>query len=527
MLDILIQNGMLIDGTGAPARQGSIGIKDGRLTAANGSEEAARIIDAAGRIVCPGFIDAHSHGDGPLGTEDGRKFKTVQGITTEQCGNCGTSRAPIVLQNAENLHKSFMSRVPMDEFCKWTDYSAYLRWCESQQLSANARFYVGHRILRQGVMGMDNRPPTKKEMDTMRGMLREAMEAGAAGLSTGLVYVPACYAETEEIIELAKVIEPFGGIYATHMRSESEGLIDSVQEALRIGREAGVRVCISHHKALGRPNWGRQKESLRLIAEANASGVHVTCDQYPYTRNMTGLYSCMPNWHFSDGMDKMAERLRDPAFRAQLRREMDDPASPYDNYYLNAGGWDGVFITSAPDKQAEGLFVTEYARRIGKDPWDAYFDLMAMGSCGGAAVYSSMCDDDLCDIIQSPFCVVGTDGINSSWNSPGHPRGSSTFPHAIELYVKQKKLFPLETMIHKMTGLTAERLRFSGKGLLKEGCDADVLIFDYERLHSPATYLEPNRLTEGMDYVIVGGQCVYENMAFTGVYSGRVLRLNH
>ena len=526
MLDLLIQNGTLIDGSGAPARHGSIGMKDGKLVAANGTEEAARVIDAAGRIVCPGFIDAHSHGDAPLGTENGRLFKTPQGITTEQCGNCGTSRAPIVLENAQDLHNAFLSRVPMEEFCKWTTFSAYLRWCEKQNLSANARFYVGHRMLRRGVMGMDNRPPTKKEMDIMRGMLREAMEAGAAGLSTGLVYVPACYATTEEIIELAKVIEPFGGIYATHMRNEAEGLIDSVSEAIRIGREAGVRVCISHHKALGRPNWGMQKKSLQMIADANARGEYVTCDQYPYTRNMTGLYSCMPNWYFSEGMAKVAQQLRDPAFRTRIRREMDDPASPYDNYFLNAGGWDGVFITSMPGvPEAEGKFVTEYAQSIGKDPWEAYFDLMMNSDCGGQAVYSSMCDEDVCDIIQSPFCVVGTDGINSDWNKPGHPRGSSTFPHAINFFVREKKLFPLETMIHKMTGLTAERLRFANKGLLKEGYDADVLIFDYDRLHDPATYQDPNRLTEGIDHVFVNGQCVYENMALTGVCSGRVLRL--
>lgn len=527
MLDVLIINGTIVDGSGAPGKKGCIGIKDGKLVSASGTEEASRVIDAKGCIVCPGFIDAHSHGDRLLGTEDGRLFKTPQGITTEQCGNCGSSQAPVALERAEELQRTFSRNTPLEEVQSWSDYEAYLRHAESCQKSANVRFYVGHRILRQGVMGMDNRPPTKKELDRMCSMLREAMEAGAAGMSTGLIYVPACYAETDEIVALAKVMAPFGGIYASHMRSESDGLVDAVRETIDVGRQAGMRVCISHHKVLGKPNWGMQKETLEIIRKANDEGVYVTCDQYPYTRNMTSLYSCMPNWHFSNGMESVAKKLRDPAFRAQVRAEMEDPASPYDNYYLNAGGWSGVYITSMPEtREAAGLFVSEYAQRIGKDPWEAYFDLMADNGCRGGGVYCSMCDDDVCDIIRSPYCVVGTDGINAAWNVPGHPRGSSTFPHAINYFVKEKKILTLEEMIHKMTGLTAERLRFAGKGLLKEGYDADVLIFDFDRLKDLATYDDPNRLTEGMEYVMVNGQCVYENMALTGKYSGRVLRLN-
>lgn len=525
MLDLLIHSNRIIDGSGAAARKGRIGVKDGKLVEASGSEEAVRVIDAGDRVVCPGFIDAHSHGDALLGTEDGRLFKTPQGITTELCGNCGTSRAPVAPQRTEELHRTFMRRVPLEEFAGWTSYEQYLRYAEAQQLSANARFYVGHCILRRGVMGVDNRPPTAKELDTMCAMLREAMQAGAAGMSTGLVYVPACYAEPEEIIALAKVIAPFDGIYTSHMRNEAEGLVGSVQETIDVGRQAGVRVDISHHKALGRPNWGLQKETLRLIAQANAEGLHVTCDQYPYTCNMTGLSPCMPNWLFSAGKDQVALKLRDSAFRADVRRQMEDPASPYDNYYLDAGGWDGVLIADmACRPEAEGLTITQYAESIGKDPWEAYFDLMAESGCSGQAVYSSMCEDDLYDIIRSPYCVVGTDGCNTSWAGKGHPRASCTFPHAINLYVKEKKLFSLETMIHKMTGLTAERLRVPGKGLLREGYDADVLILDYDRLHDPATYQNPNQKPEGVDAVFVNGQCVYENMAFTGVYSGRVIR---
>lgn len=527
MLDILIINGTIIDGSGAPGKSGCIGIADGKLVNVSGTEEAARVIDAKGCIVCPGFIDAHSHGDRLLGTEDGRLFKTPQGITTEQCGNCGSSQAPLTPERARELKGLAGKDAVLDASGDWTDYEAYLRYAEECRKSANVRFYVGHRILRQGVMGMDNRAPTRAEMERMCSMLREAMEAGAAGLSTGLVYVPACYAQPKEIMKLAKVIAPYGGIYASHMRNEAEGLMDAVRETIDVGRQTGTRVCISHHKVLGKRNWGMQKETLRIISEANAEGVHVTCDQYPYTRNMTSLYSCMPNWYFSKGMTYMAEKLSDPVFRAQVKAEMESPDSPYDNYYLNTGDWEGVYITSMPKtKDAAGMNVAEYAKKIGKDPWEAYFDLMADNDCGGVGVYSSMCDEDVCDIIRSPYCVVGTDGINTSWKVPGHPRGSSTFPHAINYFVKEKKILTLEQMIHKMTGLTAERLRFANKGLLRDGYDADVVIFDLDRLQDLATYDDPNRLTEGLEYVIVNGQCVYENMALTGKYSGRLLRLN-
>lgn len=505
MLDMLIVNGTVIDGSGAPVGSGSIGIKDGKIVRCQGDELAGKTIDAANRLVCPGFIDAHSHGDKLLGTEDGRLFKTPQGITTELCGQCGSSVAS-------------ESAVP-------GAFERFLDKVSEMQMSANAKFYVGHNSLRRAVMGTENRAATKQELENMKSMLREAMESGAAGLSTGLIYVPGCYADENEVVALAKVIEPFQGVYASHMRNESYGVVDAVKETIDIGRRAGVRVDISHHKMLGKDNWGRQKETLALIEKANEEGVYTTCDQYPYPRNMTGLSACMPNWHLADGKAVLTKRLSDRMFRTQLRREMEDPQTPYDNYYRNAGGWEGVYITSAAKTpEAAGYFVAEYAEMIGKDPWEAYFDLMAENDCTMGGVFCSMCEEDMCDIIRSPYCVVGTDGCTISWKHKGHPRASATFPHAINFYVKQKKILTLEQMIHKMTGLTAERLLVPNKGLLREGYDADILIIDYERLKDLATYDEPNQLTEGMDYVIVNGKIVYHNMEFTGDYSGTFVR---
>ncbi|MBQ4538633.1 MAG: D-aminoacylase [Oscillospiraceae bacterium] len=527
MLDMLIINGTIIDGSGTPAFKGCVGVKDGKITAANGSLEAVQVIDASGKIVCPGFIDAHSHGDKILGTEDGRLFKTAQGITTELCGNCGSMRAPISSERTDQIRNYYSIPEPIEEVKKWSLFENYLRYAESLQLSANVRFYAGHNILRMSAMGLDNRPASSKDMDNMRSMLREAMEAGSAGLSTGLIYTPGCFSEPEEIIELAKVIAPFNGIYGSHMRNESFALTESVKEVIDVGKAAGVRLNISHYKVMGKSNWGNYRESYELIQNANDNGMHITCDQYPYTRNMTNLYPCMPPWYFSDGKSAMANRLKDRSFREKVRKEMEDPSTNFDNFYLNSGGWDGVYISYAPkNPESEGLYVTEYADKIGNDPWNAYFDLMVENECLGDGVYSTMCEDDLCDIIKAPFCVVGTDGYTMSWKNKGHPRASSSFPHAINYFVKEKGVLSLEQMINKMTGLTAERLMIANKGLIREGYDADIVILDYDNLKVLSTYSDPNRKTEGIDYVIVGGKIVYKDLDFTGTYSGKVIRYN-
>ena len=359
MLDLLIRNGTLIDGSGAPRRSGSIGIRGGSIVETAGDEPAEQTIDAAGRVVCPGFIDAHSHGDLLLGTPDGRMFKTAQGITTELCGQCGLSVFPVAEERAREMYEFFDYHHPFEEVKKWTSMERFLEYVESASMTANAKFYVGHRVLRMAAMGLENRPATAAELDRMQGLLREAMQTGAAGLTTGLVYVPGCYAGTDEVIALARVIAPYNGVYASHIRNESDKVESAVDEVIDIGRRAGVRVDISHHKIMGKPNWGLQKKTLRQITLANERGVHTTCDQYPYTRCMTTLRSCIPNWYLSEGTQALKDRLRDASFRDVLRREMDDPTTPYDNFYLNAGGWDGVYIVTAPGiPEAEGLSVS-------------------------------------------------------------------------------------------------------------------------------------------------------------------------
>jgi len=407
----------------------------------------------------------------------------------------------------------------------WDSFGRFLQYADRQAKTVNEKMYVGHSTLRLAVMGMANRAVTAKELDAMKGLLRDAMEAGAAGLSTGLIYTPGCYAPPEEIIELAKVIAPFNGIYASHMRNESASVVAAVKETIDVGRRAGVLVDISHHKILGRPNWGLQKETLRLIHKANDEGIPAFCDQYPYTCNMTTLNACIPPWHFDRGFDALTEQLTSPRFRAKVRAEMENIATPYDNYYINAGGWDGVFVSFASaTPEAENKFISQYAKETGRDPWDAYFDLLCANHCIVGGIFSSMCEADVCEIIQDPFCIVGSDGVTRSWKEKGHPRACGTFPHVITHFVREKGILTLEQAVRKMTGQTAEYLRIKNKGFIRQGYDADLLIFDENRLRDTATYTHSNSLTEGIDYVYVNGRLVYHNKTFTGCCPGRVLR---
>ena len=530
MLDILIKNGTLIDGCGAPARTGNIGFKDGKIVMDPAdSAEAARTIDAAGKIVCPGFIDAHSHGDLILGTEDAHLFKTTMGVTTECMGQCGLSMVPAVPENltaSQNMLKMGTTRFP-DDMKNWGSWNRYLEYADRQDMTCNGKLYIGHSNLRIAVMGMADRPATDRELDTMKGILREAMENGCAGFSTGLIYTPSCYAEEKEIIELAKVIEPFDGIYASHMRNEGEFIEKSVAETINVGRQAGVRVDISHHKMVGRAYWGKQKNTLAQVHQANDEGIRVFLDQYPYERCMTTLNVCMPPWHFSEGFASMAGKLKDRAFREQVKREMQDPATPYDNYFLNSGGFEGIFVyLAAKTPDAEGRTLAEYAEYIGKDPFEAFFDLCVANNCETGGVYAAMSDEDVCEIIRDPYCIVGSDGLTRAWNEKGHPRASGTFPHVITHFVQEKKILTMEEAIRKMTGLSADLLLIKDRGYLKDGFAADVLILDPTTFRDTATYMNPNSKSEGIDAVYVSGELVYQGKEFTGKYPGRLLRHN-
>ena len=527
MYDLIIKNAKIIDGTGADEFKGAVGVIDGKLKFVNGDEEASQVIDAEGLYLTPGFIDAHSHGDQVLGQYPGMLAKINQGITTEIAGQCGGSMFPVTDEHID-LEKGLLAIGTLtfpDEMSEWKTAKEYFEYARKTPKIGNMKILIGHSTLRAAVMGYADRKPTAEEMAEMKRQVKIAMECGAAGLSSGLIYAPGCYADIDELAELASVVKEYGGFYATHMRSESVGVVEAVKEAIEIGRRAGVPVWISHHKVAGRPYWGAAKETTRLIDEANASGMKVTADQYPYEANMTDLNICIPPKYFvKNGVDGMVEALKNPETRAKIREEMQDVNCGYDNFYLNAGGFDNIFIAGCPEvKEADGKFVSEYAKEVGKDPFDAYFDLLIANGGKANGIYFTMGEEDMVRIISNPNVCVGTDGTCRTLDEKTHPRTFAAFPKAIRYYHKEKQLFTLPEMIHKITGFVAERAGLEGKGVIKDGNDADLVIFDYDKLNDTPTYSDPVQMCDGIEYVIVGGKIVYHDKKTTGEYPGKIL----
>jgi len=527
MLDLLIKNATIIDGTGAERYRGDLGIKDGKITLrCDGT--AKETIDAAGRILSPGFIDMHSHGDTAFCTDYGGLCWVCQGVTTQVTGNCGMSMFPVDpdrVADTRALLASNTGEFPED-FKNWATFERYCQYVDTNGLILNATCYVGHSVLRQSVMGSENRKPSPEEMELMKSRLREGMEHGALGMSSGLIYPPGCYADVEELIELAKVVAEYGGIYATHMRSESKYLVEAVQEAIRVGREAKCAVCISHIKVAGKiNNEGKGEEVREIIRQAVEEGINITCDQYPYDAAMTRFSVCVPPKYFDKGLDGMLEYLKDPEMRKQIRAEIEDPYTPFENNYQSCNGWGGILIATLPKTpQYDGMFITEVAEKLNKDPFDTYFDLVLENEGVGRGIYFTMQEEDLAKFLAMPNTVVGSDGTCRGRYETTHPRSWGAFVHAICYYVKEKKLLSLEQMIRKMTSLTAERAHLPTKGRIAEGYDADLVLFDYDRLADRATYRTPTELADGVDYVIVNGVVVYHDKQLTGVRPGKLIR---
>jgi len=525
MYDILIQNASVIDGTGRPAYGADVAVKDGKIFINPEVSHAAEVIDAAGLVLCPGFIDSHSHGDRIFGTEAGQLCKTNQGITTELAGQCGMTTYPVSRDpEKRDAHRQALGIMEVPEaFDTFTDLENYLKWAEKQPLTCNFKLYVGHRALRIAAMGFDARKPTGEELEHMKTMLREAMEHGAMGLTSGLIYPPSSYADEEELTALCRVVAEYDGVYATHMRNEAEAVVDSVRESISVAERAGCRLNISHHKVCGRDNWGLSVQTLRLIHEAIGRGVRITMDVYPYTASSTNLNVCLPASFFAHGPKEMARLLANPKVRVSLKEEM----TGKNGRWHNCGGWSGVMVTCAPeDRDAEGKTIEAYAEQIGKDPFEAYFDLVLRNGHGAQAIYFFMGEEDLQRIMADENAVVGTDGLVKDLHTPSHPRGFASFPKAIRYFVREKKLFTLEEMIRKMTSLPAERFGIRNKGAILDGYDADLLLIDPDRIADKADYANGLALCDGIERVMVSGITVYQNKQLTGATPGRFIPHN-
>jgi N-acyl-D-amino-acid deacylase len=529
MFDVIIKNGKVIDGAGNPWFKADVGI-DGQIISAIGrlsAEEASKIIDADGLVVSPGFIDMHSHSDFELLVNPKAESKIRQGITTEVIGNCGESAAPLNdLMKAETRKTDSLieeAELQLD----WSTMKDYLSRLGRQGVAVNVVPLVGHGNLRACTMGFVDRSPTKTELEEMKKRLAQAMEEGAFGMSTGLIYPPGCYAETDELIELSRVVASYGGIYTSHIRDEGDKMLESVKEAIEIGEEAGIPVEISHHKSEGKANWGKVKESLKMIEEVRDRGIDVTCDVYPYVAASTGLSAELPHWAHEGGTEKLVQRLTDAETRARLIRELREE-SPDQASMLEVDIWDVTQIARCKNHpDLEGKTVSEIAQTKHMDAFELVFDLL-IDDAAISVVCFLMCEDDVCTVLRHPVSMIGTDGwavapYGVLGKGMPHPRSYGTFPRVLGKYVREERILMLENAIRKMTSLPAQKLGLRDRGIIREGMRADITIFNPETITDRATYQNPHQYPDGVEYVIVNGKIAVGERGHTGVLAGRVM----
>jgi len=522
MFDVLIKNGTVVDGTGAVPFKANVAIKEGKITMLMKCEEpeAKEVIDAAGKHVCPGFVDPHSHGDLVLGKDYALLCKTMQGITTESAGQCGNSLFPTTAENHHwavdynPLHKTLGNEIT-------GTFASFRKWMDSIPKTAHIKQFVGHNLLRLATMGRDDREPTAAELENMKSLLREAMESGAAGMTTGLIYAPGCFANQKEVTELCKVVAEFGGLYTSHMRSEGSDLVGSVREALETTRDAGCRLLISHHKACGYQNWGQADAALTLTDAAFDAGQEVAFDVYPYPASMTGLGSYLPPEELTYPREERTAHLQDPVKRAEIRKQLESGVS--DVYTELKGDFSDVLMVYCTPAAYQGKTIAQIAEEEGKDPFDAFCDILIANNCGSSAAYFTQSEENLAKFFTHRRAMLGTDGLVYSMTAPTHPRGCCSFPHAINYFVKEKKLLTLEEAIRKMTSFPAQWLKLDRKGVLKDGFDADIVIIDFDTIKGGFTFGEPIAPNPGIEQVIVDGVTVFKDGALTDARPGRVL----
>jgi N-acyl-D-amino-acid deacylase len=530
--DILIRNGRIVDGTGAPWFRADFAIAGDRIAAVGPlpTASAATIVDASGLVVAPGFIDLLGQSEFNVLVDGRAASKILQGVTTEVTGE-GSSIAPVndrLMQEAAPAAKHF--GVVQD----WRTLGDYFRRLEQRSRTAiNVATFVGAGGIRNYVIGKDERPASPAELDEMRRLVGRAMEQGAVGLSTSLQYVPDRFASTEEIIELARVAARYGGVYFTHQRSEGARIFESLEEVFTIADRAQIPAEIWHLKTAYKPQFGRMAEVLERIETARRRGLDVTANQYPYNRASNGLDACLPLWVREGGLEKMLARLKDPAARERIKKEMDDPTiTAWENQWYGANGGDGVMLASVlnPDlRPYEGMTLTEIGRAMGKDPRDAVMDLVIADRGESSVITAIMDENDVRTALKHPLVGVGTDSSAKAEDgklaeSKSHPRAWGTFPRILGTFVRDERLLPLEEAVRKMTSKAAARVHLSDRGILRRGMIADITVFDPATIRDVATFEDPNRYSIGVTHVFVNGRRVVADGAITSERPGRPLR---
>lgn len=505
MYDLIIKNGTVIDGTGTPACVCDIAIFKGKIVRISKNIDGGKIIDAKGLVVSPGFIDSHSHADDAMFEYPNMVEKIEQGITTTVAGQCGFSAAPVRAENIEYISGN------AQEIYK--TFGAMVKNVKDVSMGANIMSFVGHGTIRKAVIGFDNRKPTENELAQMKALLRDAMENGAVGLSFGLIYTPSCYADIYELIELAKVVKEYNGVISAHIRNESFALEEAVEEFLKIVRAADVKAVLSHHKAMYKSNWGKVNHTLKMLDEAVNEGYDVYCDVYPYTASQTSLVTTIiPAEMRALNNSGIVSLVSDCAARRKIKEK-----------YCEVYGNDLSYIRiayCAGHPEYDGLGLDEIAEQRKQDPFDAAFDIIRDSGAVVDVCKFVMCEDDVETVMRHKRAMLGTDASVAKKELVYHPRLRGTFPRAFGRYVRERQIVSVEEMVRKCTSMPASVYGLSSKGILKEGYDADICIFDANRIIDKADFSDCHRRCEGLSYVILGGEVVVENAVYNGVKKG-------
>ncbi len=529
-LDLVIVNGRVVDGSGADPIDADVAVIGDSIVRIGSIDpearaQARRLIDASGLVVCPGFIDIHTHSDYPLLVDGTAQSKIRQGVTTEILGE-SDSAGPI----QGKVEKS----APYGLHVDWRTLGDYFKRLENSGVSVNVGSFVGATQVRRCILGEESREPTRAEMDQMKRLVREAMQDGALGLSVALLVPPNTYHTTAQLIELASVVRPFSGIFLTHIRTEGEGIEAAIGEALEVAEKAQVPVEVLHLKIADRRLWGRMKDVCDLIEGARGRGIRASADQYPYVAGQNNLVALVPPWAMEGGHEKMLTRLRNPAERRRIEKDLYAGIPGWFNHYLAMNGWEGCVVASVrteADKKYEGKSIAEIARLSGKRPADAVFDLLVDEQGSVPAVYFLMSEEDVRYAMRQPWVSFGSDGSafrpdGVLGNGKPHPRSYGTFPRVLGKYVREEHVLTLPEAIRKMTSLNAEKLGIGDRGLLRAGKKADITLFDADRVADRATFENPHQYPVGIEYVIVNGVPVLEKEQHLGTKPGRVLRKN-
>jgi dihydroorotase/N-acyl-D-amino-acid deacylase len=528
--DVIIANGRIVDGTGSPWYYGDVGIRDGRIAAIGklGDAPAAKRIDAAGKVVAPGFIDMLGQSELTILVDPRLPSKIYQGITTEVTGE-GNSPAPLIGRARDEMAQA------LEHYgltADWRTFGEYFARLERQGIGINLASYVGATSIREAVIGLDDRPPSAAELVRMRSLVREAMEQGAVGVSSSLEYAPAPYASTAELIALASEAAPYGGIYATHMRSEGDAITAALDETFRIAREAHIPAEIWHLKVAGKRNFGRMAEVIKRIEAARAGGLDISADTYAYTAWFNDMSAFVPPWAHDGGNDRMIARLKEPATRARIIKDIKTPSTKWDNEWDEVQGPESILVGVVKNPALlplQGKTIAAVAKERGKDPLETLLDILVEDNgFTGCAVFG-MQEADVALALAQPWVAVNND---SSGTSPEgvlgkehpHPRAYGTFPRILRKYVREEHRLSLEDAVRKFAALPAQRMRFTDRGVLKQGLFADVVVFDPATITDRSTFSEPNQLATGMSWVLVNGVPVIADGRMTGAKPGHVLR---